>query len=87
MTTRQERDYFFRAVKYHTEKVSINDYCFNFLHNPIDKNDNPIKETLTGYQRLDENHFASYDYHVVSSQIFFLKWGNVPHLNLEVILS
>jgi hypothetical protein len=82
----QERDYFLRAVKYHTEKVSINDYWHNSLHNPIDKNDNPIKETLTGYQRLDENHFASYDYHVVSSQIFWLKWGDLLHFNLETIL-
>jgi FkbM family methyltransferase len=82
----QERDYFLRAIKYHTEKVSINDYWHNSLHNPIDKNDNPIKETLTGYQRLDENHFASYDYHVVSSQIFWLKWGDFLHFNLETIL-
>jgi hypothetical protein len=35
---------------------------------------------------LDENHFASYDYHVVSSQIFWLKWGDFLHFNLETIL-
>lgn len=81
----QEKDYFIRAFKYHPEKSSINDYYHNMIHNPIEYYESPIDFTLTGFERMDENHLAAGDYHVVSSQVNFCKWGPLPEVVFSVI--
>jgi FkbM family methyltransferase len=71
----QEKDYFTRAYKYHKEKSSINDYYHDFVHNPVDYSQLPIKFIPTGFERMDKNHLASEEYHISGAQIYFLKWG------------
>lgn len=81
----QEKDYFIRAFKYHPEKSSINDYYHNIVHNPIQFQELPIEFTATGFERMDEHHIAAGDYHVVSAQMMFLKWGQLPKEVLQYV--
>ena len=81
----QEMDYFIRAFKYHREGSSINDYYHDLVLNPIDVSLNPIEMTETGFERQDENHLASINYHVVSAQVFVLKWPNLTRPIFETI--
>lgn len=74
----QEKDYFIRAIKYHPEKSSINDYFHEVVHNPIEGQLSPIKIIENGFERMDENHLTASDFHVVSAQMLFLKWGPLP---------
>ena len=71
----QEKDYFIRAYKYHSEKSSINDYYHNMVYNPIEYFELPITFTPTGFERMDENHLAAGEYHVVSAQVYVEKWN------------
>lgn len=81
----QEMDYFIRSFKYHREKVSLNDYYHNFVHNPIEVHQIPIEFTPTGWERQDDNHMGAHEYHASSSQIYSLKWPTPSKDILKII--
>lgn len=85
----QEADYFLRAVRYHVEKVSINDFNHGRLYNTQNKNIFPIKETISGSLSNDEAHVLSKKYHMYSEYIFRNKWkiNPQPWLDIDIIKS
>lgn len=84
----QESDYFLRALKYHYNKVSINDYVHNRVYNEYNKLC-PIVYTPSGYMTGDSEHIRSMQYHNYSLKVFINKWGLHPNdwitLSLESI--
>jgi len=70
----QEADYFLRAYLYNKDYSSINDYCHNRIHNPVNKQ--IIQNTPTGGAREEKYHLDSMKHHPLSDKVFHAKWGD-----------
>lgn len=74
-----EADYFLRAIRYHGEKVSVNDHLHGRLQNPIqDQGLTPIVHTPSGISAGDPAHIRSLIFHGHSHHVFWTKWGVRP---------
>ncbi len=70
----QEMDYYIRAMKYHYDKISLNDVFHEKMINPI-PNIDIIENTLSGFERKEEHHSSSQIYFHVCSNLLSKKWS------------
>lgn len=73
----QEADYFLRQMLYNTDGCTINDYRHLRVHNG--EINNIIKHTVSGFERGDNAHHLSQQYHSVSEDVYTNKWGDTPY--------
>ena len=72
-----EGDYFIRAVLYHRDKVSLNEYGHERRCNYIGSMDNIVNmDYKGGLARNEPYHIESMKYHSHSHKIFTTKWGD-----------
>lgn len=72
----QEADYFLRALLYHQDKSSIQDFSHNRGLNTLNKC--PIDIIPSGNKRGESYHRAASRYHAYNKHLFFKKWGISP---------
>ena len=83
----QEADYFNRAFLYLKDTSSINDDRNNRILNEISTNDYPIKIIQSGFDRKEDYHIKSMEYHKISELIYNNKWNtaaNAGFINSEL---
>ena len=70
----QEGDYFLRARIYNRLKSSINDHFHRRVLNPIENE--IINNDQSGFERKEDHHMKSMQYHHISEKYFLHKWNN-----------